>query len=136
MDPKDMDEEELRGYHERLRTLRKKDIPQVLKDECLGKSEHQGWIYILSNPAMPNLLKIGSTVGPVKKRAAELSRTTAVPEDFKTEEAFPVYANPKKIERKIHDALNLFRSRKNREFFRLPVDSAVAMIQTLLGRES
>ncbi len=92
MDPKDMDEEELRGYHER--------------------------------------------VGPVKKRAAELSRTTAVPEDFKTEEAFPVYANPKKIERKIHDALNLFRSRKNREFFRLPVDSAVAMIQTLLGRES
>src|SRR5713101_6476493 len=98
MDSKDMDVPELRAYQERLRTLGKKDVRQVLRDESLGKSEHQGWVYILSNPAMPNLLKIGSTVGPVEKRAAKLSRTTAMPEAFEIEEKFPVYANPKKME--------------------------------------
>jgi len=74
-------------------------------------------------------------VAPVEKRAAELA-TTGVPEDFKIEKKFPVYANHRKIERKIHDALNLFRSGKNREFFRLPVRSAVAIVQAVLDRES
>src|SRR5437667_5955882 len=96
MDPKDMNELELRAYHQRFHLLGKKDIRQCLKDESLGRPEHHGFIYILSNPAMPDLVKIGATCGPVEKRAAELA-TTGVPEVFKIEKRFPVYANPRKI---------------------------------------
>jgi hypothetical protein len=90
MDLKNMGDEELRVHHERLRTLRKKDIRQILKDESLRMPEHEGFVYVLSNPAMPGLLKVGSTVGPVEKRAAGLSRMTGVPEPFKIEGTFPI----------------------------------------------
>ena len=132
IDPKNMGDEELCAYHERLRILERKDIRQILKDEFLEMPEHEGFIYILSNPAMPGLLKIGSTVGPVEKRAADLSRMTGVPEPFKIERAFPVYVSPIEAEKRVHSVFGVFRSRRNREFFRLPVEYAVDAIQAVL----
>lgn len=45
-----------------------------------------GWVYIMSNPSMPNLIKIGrSSREPLSARAAELSSSTGVPSDFKVE---------------------------------------------------
>jgi len=132
MDPADMSDDELCAYLERFQAFRKKDIRQLLKDEFHGRPEHHGFVYILSNPAMPGLLKIGSTVGPVETRARSLSRTTGVPEPFKVEKVFPVYINPKEAEKRAHRVLDLFRSTRNREFFRLSVENAVDAIQPLL----
>jgi T5orf172 domain-containing protein len=133
VDSNSMSDEELRAHIERLRKLRKKGLGQVLKDESHGRPEHQGFIYIASNPAMPGLLKIGSTAGPAEKRVLALSRPTGVPEPFKVERWFPVYQNPKKLEKKIHGALALFRLTKTREFFRLSVEYAAAAIEAILG---
>ena len=45
-----------------------------------------GWIYVMSNPSMPDLIKIGrSSREPLSARAAELSSSTGVPSDFKVE---------------------------------------------------
>jgi len=45
-----------------------------------------GWIYVMSNPAMPGLLKIGrSSREPKGDRAAELSKATGVPQPFEVE---------------------------------------------------
>ena len=131
MQPENMGDEALRAYLDRFKVLRKKDIRQVLKDESHGRPEYQGFVYVLSNPAMPGLLKIGSTVGRVENRARKL-RTTGVPNPFKIESVFPVYMNPKKVEKRVHRVLELFRSGGDREFFRLSVEYAVAAIQSVL----
>jgi T5orf172 domain len=134
MEPSEMSEDQLRSYIGRLQRLRKKDIRQILKDESHGRPEYDGFIYVLSNSAMPGLLKIGFTVGRVEKRVAELNSASGVPECFKIEKVFPVYANARQIERKIHSALGIFRSTRNREFFRISVEYTIAVINALLGK--
>jgi hypothetical protein len=76
-------------------------------------------------------LKIGSTVGRVAIRARQL-RTTGVPEPFKVESSFPVYMNPIEVEKRVHRVLEIFRSRGDREFFRVSVEYAVAAIESVL----
>jgi T5orf172 domain len=126
--------EELKLHVEELKKWRKKDFHQLLDDESNDRPEHQGFIYVLSNKAMPGLLKIGSTSGPVQKRTIELS-TTGVPERFKLEQSFVVYGSLKQAERRVHKALALYRENMNREFFRLPSEVAVALIKSVLCDE-
>ena len=42
----------------------------------------QGYIYVLINPAMPGLLKIGLTTKTPEERVKELSNATGVPINF------------------------------------------------------
>lgn len=46
-----------------------------------SKSNH-GYVYILSNPSMPGLLKIGMTRFDPTRRVQELSSATGVPTQF------------------------------------------------------
>ena len=41
-----------------------------------------GWIYVLMNPAIPNMVKVGKTTRDVEQRVAELSQPTGVPSPF------------------------------------------------------
>jgi hypothetical protein len=66
-----------------LQAWQKKDTQQMLADEAEGKPEHEGFIYILSNDAMPGLLKIGYTTKLVEKRAGAIAAATGVPSPFK-----------------------------------------------------
>jgi len=127
-----MTEEELRAHIARLQAWQKKDLQQMLADEFEGKPEHEGFIYVLSHDAMPGLLKVGFTVGPVEKRAAEIGSATGVPGPFKIERKFAVYVNPQEMERKVHRALSYARPHDHREFFRIPVEEAVPIIQAVL----
>lgn len=76
-----------------------------------------GWLYCLSNPAMPGLLKIGKTSSNPSKRAYQLY-TTSVPQPFKIEIAKRVN-NFEAKERLIHNLLEKLDKRvnSNREFF-------------------
>jgi hypothetical protein len=103
----------------------------MLADEAEGKPEHEGFIYIFSHHAMPGLLKIGFTVGPVEKRAAEIASATDVPGPFKIEKKFVVYVSPRAVEKKVHRVLGPYRAIENREFFRLSVQDAVMFIQAV-----
>ena len=47
-----------------------------------------GYVYILSNPWMPNLIKIGFTTRDIQERLAELNSATGVPEPFIIEATF------------------------------------------------
>ena len=96
------------------------------------KRQVLGNIYILSNPAMPGLLKIGFTKKPkVSDRADELSKLTAIPLPFKIEYELLV-DNPKQYEHKLHKELKIHRVSQDREFFRVELDEAIIAINKIV----
>jgi len=87
----------------------------------------QGWVYIMSNPVLPEILKIGFTSGDPEARRAELSRSTSIPEPFKIEDGLRC-AQGRKVEREVHKALSDCRVNDRREFFRCSVGEAMFAI--------
>lgn len=89
-----------------------------------------GIVYLLSNPYMPGLVKIGMTKQEdLEKRMKELY-TTGVPVAFKCE--FACKVNNKdcvKIEKALHTAFDPQRVNKNREFFKINVEQAKAILE-------
>nr|WP_319573143.1 GIY-YIG nuclease family protein [uncultured Draconibacterium sp.] len=88
-----------------------------------------GYVYILTNSSMPDLIKIGKTARDSRTRAKELS-TTSIPTPFKV--AFEIFSSDyENIERKAHASLEDFRVNQNREFFRYPLNEAIELLQRL-----
>ena len=86
------------------------------------------YIYILSNDAMPDLLKVGMTSKEPDERARELS-TTGVPSAFRVEAFWEVPNNEvSRTERRIHSEFRQYRFKSNREFFSVSTDKAKAII--------
>ena len=81
-----------------------------------------GYLYILSNPSMPGLLKIGLTTRSVSERVAELS-STGVPSAFNIEACFAT-DDPRTHESAIHHRLAESRL-VGKEFFRVSVEAAI-----------
>ena len=79
----------------------------------------RGYIYCLSNPAMPGLLKIGYTEKTVEERVKSLY-STGVPMQFVIELSKYVY-EPRKKEQYLHMLFNQYRCDKKREFFAIPL---------------
>lgn len=94
---------------------------------------YKGFIYILSNPLMPDVTKIGQTERDVYERARELEAVTGVPTAFCVE-AFYESDDPSSDERVIHQELSSFRVNKNREFFRLSPQAAIIRVTEILKR--
>jgi len=86
-----------------------------------------GYVYVLSNAAMPGMLKVGFTDRHPKVRAKEL-RTTGVPEPFRVE--FAIRSDfARRIEAQAHRLLDEERLRKDREFVRAPLDKAIDVVK-------
>ncbi|MBM6577874.1 GIY-YIG nuclease family protein [Microvirga sp. SRT01] len=95
--------------------------------------ENGGIIYVLTNDAMPNIIKIGRTSGEgVERRVAELSRATGVPLPFKVAVARTVH-DAKVVERALHIAFGPDRVNPAREFFAIHADRAIALINAFPG---
>ena len=90
-----------------------------------------GFVYVLSNKSIPNLVKIGFTTRSVEERVAELNAPTSVPTPFDIEASFPV-TDPTKTEQLIHDNLSKYRTNENREFFSLTSIEAIKQIRLIL----
>lgn len=85
-----------------------------------------GNIYVLMNPSMENLVKIGKTTRDPNERAKELSSTTGVPTPFVViYECF--FESCSLAENYVHTYLESkgFRLSKNREFFEIPIKDAI-----------
>lgn len=87
-------------------------------------------IYVLSNPSIPGLLKIGYTRKEIGIRVKDLSKATGVPTPFKLEYVFKCY-NGLQLESDIHKHLKDFRPNNYREFFDVTLNQAIEAIKFL-----
>ena len=87
-------------------------------------------VYVVSNPAMPGLVKIGYTSqADAKDRIAQLYGT-GVPVPFNIEYAARV-DNADKVEDALHTAFAPYRINPKREFFRIEPEQAIAILRIL-----
>jgi len=91
------------------------------------EAEGTGYVYILINPSLKGLLKIGRTKRYSEERAKEISTATGVPTEFVVayEQRF---ADCDIAEARVHQRLHAYRVSGNREFFRLPLKDAIQVI--------
>lgn len=89
-----------------------------------------GIVYLLTNPVMPGLVKIGMTTrDDIDDRMRELY-STGVPVPFECQFACRVKkADCAKIEKALHTAFAPQRINANREFFRIQVEQAKAILE-------
>jgi hypothetical protein len=89
-----------------------------------------GFVYVLSNPAMPDCVKVGKTGRTGEIRADELY-TTGVPLPFEVEFR-AITSKPDEVEKAAHRILDSQRPNPKREFFTVPVTEAVAAVRDAL----
>jgi len=96
------------------------------------KEDKSGWVYILTNPSMPNILKIGKTSKHPLERVAELSAPTGIPTPFQL-----AYYQPCRdinfVEKEMHARFDSKRVRDNREFFLVSLFKAASTLDGIVG---
>jgi hypothetical protein len=102
-------------------------------DTYINRGDGNQWIYILSNPTIPDTLKIGYTNLSPELRAKQISSSTGVVVPFKVEWAFKCF-DGNLMENEIHEALKEHRINNQREFFRVDLEEAKNII-TLIGKK-
>jgi hypothetical protein len=92
--------------------------------------EGDEWVYILSNPAIPNMVKIGYTSKSPLERAHQISRGTGVPLGFEVEWAYKCYKG-ERIEKEVHKYFKKQMVNTQKEFFRVTLEEAKSIIEKI-----
>ena len=90
------------------------------------------YVYVLSNPLMPGIVKIGFTKNKPSERVKQINSATGVAQDFIVEWALPCF-NAHDVEKQVHLYLeeNGFRVSKNKEFFSISVNEAKSVVERI-----
>jgi hypothetical protein len=89
-----------------------------------------GIVYVLTNAAMPGLVKIGMTDDQDPNSRIGQLYTTGVPLPFEVQYACRV-DKPDEVENALHVAFGPQRINPKREFFRIDADQAIAILRLL-----
>lgn len=96
-------------------------------------SDKGGYIYILSNPSMPGVLKIGKTKRRPDIRVRELSSATGVPTPFQIEGVIEA-SDMSAVEKEIHRQIASSRVSNRREFFKIGTYQAVRIARKVAAK--
>ena len=80
-------------------------------------------VYILTNPYIPKLIKIGKTDN-LEQRIKDLSSHSGVPVPFECFHACEVKGDKGEVEKRLHDGLEDYRINEKREFFEFSPERA------------
>jgi hypothetical protein len=96
----------------------------------VDRESQSGIVYVLTNPAMPGLVKIGKTArNSVDARLNELY-STGVPVPFECVYAAKVI-DESKVERAFHLAFGPYRLNPKREFFQIEPEQAITLLELM-----
>jgi T5orf172 domain len=84
-------------------------------------------VYILTNEAMPGIVKVGKTYNSIEQRMRELYKS-GVPLPFECFHA-SVVENAVDVEGRIHRAFDKYRVNKNREFFEIEPGNILEILE-------
>lgn len=91
----------------------------------------RGWVYVMTNLAMPGLVKVGFSTKDPQLRAKELGGT-GLPHPFIV--AYDaLIEEPRLVEMGVHR--ELVQHREAKEFFRVSVDAAVHAVKRVLAQQ-
>lgn len=96
-----------------------------------SKGEGKEIVYVMSNPSIPGLFKIGYTGKPIEERRQKLSKATGVPTPFKVEYIFRLHGRGNELEREVHRYLEHKRNSIRREFFDVSLQEAIEAINKI-----
>jgi hypothetical protein len=99
----------------------------------MSEAKH-GIVYVLTNPAMPGLVKIGQTASDITSRMNELN-TTGVPLPFDCLFACEV-DDCKAVEDALHKAFYPYRINPRREFFEIDPDQAIVILRLFAKKDA
>src|SRR6185503_21377586 len=103
--------------------------PRPLQLFTDGSELMRGWVYIISNAAMPGLVKVGFSMRDPLERAQELNHT-GTPHSHEVDYDVLV-EGPDEAERLVHAALA--EHREGKEWFRCSLEVAAAAIEHVIG---
>ena len=90
---------------------------------------NEGIVYVLTNPAMPGVVKIGRTGREIGARLSDLY-TTGVPLPFECEYAARV-KDQNEVESAFHLAFGPYRVNPRREFFNIEPEQAITLLRLM-----
>ena len=100
----------------------------------MNETVSAGIVYVLTNPAMPGLVKIGKTArGSINARLNELY-STGVPVPFECAFAARV-TDEAKVESAFHRAFGPYRLNPKREFFQIEPEQAIALLELMADED-
>ncbi len=89
-----------------------------------------GFVYVLSNPFMPGVVKIGATRKHPLSRTKELSAATGVPGEFSLA-YYQSFGDSFTAETLTHQRFAAYRVNESREFFSVHVDEVIEFLHGL-----
>ena len=92
--------------------------------------DHDSWVYVLSNPVQPGILKIGYTSNTPEERARQLSNSTGVAMPYEVEYAYSCW-NGLELEKDIHERLHEYRLNNQHEFFQVDLEEVKDVINEI-----
>ncbi len=100
----------------------------------MSNHSNAGIVYVLTNPVMPGLVKIGKTArGSVDARLSELY-STGVPVPFECAFAGRV-DDESKVEKAFHLAFGPYRLNPKREFFQIEPEQAITLLESMVSED-
>lgn len=94
------------------------------------EGDFDSWLYVMSNPSMPGMFKIGYSNHSPEIRKTQLSRSTSVPTSFEIEYAYHCF-NAERLEQELHKYFASSRVSYDREFFQENLDTIIEAVDFL-----
>lgn len=125
-------------YSEAESTLRRlptrKCLSAFLGKAAIPNEYGAGWIYVLSTRELNDLLKVGMTTRSVEARVREINSATGVAIPYSVRACWRV-TQPARAEKLVHQLLDGYRIRGDREFFRGDFRVVSRLVQHMLSEQ-